>query len=374
MMILLLMLAFTQEYTGPVGLDRIPNFAYVDQLQDHVSDHNDPLLLIQVTNDLIPLGTEEAMRRIDKYAKSHDDSDQHRFLEWLARVLFVGKQPGYSFGDPHIGAVNPKLPADFSTWPLFPLYELQSIPFNMFAGAKGTGTFALFECNRDEWTIRHSKLVPPDDPFVCDKRPPNLTISVSDHSFKEQVHAEIIRLVRTAYRIDRSGLKYINDDNDFELAHKDFLKLGCHWNRYLNCYVRRDGIYDLDVFYDLKVMTCRFPQMDNLKISVLYNRETDGSLYYDPKYVYSPGQRVRPAVLVIRDYKTKAELAWYAINGPEIKHLSKLTWRKALRAKPFKNIGTGDQSGGFLHLSKGQQIRFSVYYDDEEYKSPVLKP
>ena len=87
-----------------------------------------------------------------------------------------------------------------------------------------------------------------------------------------------------------------------------------------------------------------------------------------------PGQRVRPAVLVIRDYKTKAELAWYAINGPEIKHLSKLTWRKALRAKPFKNIGTGDQSGGFLHLSKGQQIRFSVYYDDEEYKSPVLKP
>ena len=244
------MLAFTQEYTGPVGLDRIPNFDYVDQLRDHQYDLNDPLLLIQVANDLIPLGTREAMRRLDKYAKTPRNWYSEDFPFWLARILFVGKKPGYFFPYPQIGAIGPSPPKDISTWPTYPLVEVSGIPFNLFESCMLAGHAEEFYCNRNEWTVRAHKLVPPDDPFPFDRRPSKWNITVSRTRYTEQARAEILRLVRTAYRLDRSMLEYTRTDKDYERAHQDFLRLGCHWNPYLNMYVRGDGTYDLDVIKD----------------------------------------------------------------------------------------------------------------------------
>ena len=83
-----------------------------------------------------------------------------------------------------------------------------------------------------------------------DRRPTGVKVTITDSEYITQARAEILRLVRTAYSLDESKLEFIRKDKDYEQAHRDFLKLGCYWNPYLNMYVRGDGTYDLDVIKD----------------------------------------------------------------------------------------------------------------------------
>lgn len=247
MILLATMILTAKLTTGPTGLDRLLIFNRGGQIQGRSLDMNDPLLLIQVVNDLVPLGTREAMRRLDKFSRSSDGFGVNFYLFWVARILFKGKKPGYFFPYPQIGGISPLPPKDLSTWPTYPLVENNDIPFNLVQIITGAGHPQAFLCDKKSWTIRTQKLVPPDDPFPFDKKPVNVHVTYSNEEYTTQARMEIIGLVRTAYQISRSRVEDIGSDRDFEIAHQDFLKLGCHWDRFQNMYVRGDGTFDLDV-------------------------------------------------------------------------------------------------------------------------------
>ncbi len=110
------------------------------------------------------------------------------------------------------------------------------------------GPFSYYlEKNSSSWAMRKNALKPPDDPFLLEKSFPYPDAKDLD---KTQVRREIIRLVRSAYKLKQSKpvVRNLSDDAEFERAHQDFLKAGGHWNPKLNLYVRRDGTYDKDKF------------------------------------------------------------------------------------------------------------------------------
>ncbi len=145
-------------------LDNAPSF--------HSSRRFNPLALIRVVNELLPLGKERALSVIEEYLRlcsfAEDTAEDGVFL--VLRVLFeVPEEPGYM---PHmwVGAPSPEEPTDPQRLPHFPLLLLDDVPLLLIGGYSVGGRPELPHSHvryfREHGRLRTKPLVPPADPLV----------------------------------------------------------------------------------------------------------------------------------------------------------------------------------------------------------------
>jgi hypothetical protein len=230
-------------------------------LDQAMRSNSDPLQLIRVANLLIPKGREKALAVLGEYDRLHPDGFDHDdWLFWLVRVMFTSNRPGGAFSVPAIGIADPPTPAGLLEWPTFPVLMMDDVPFCIYTmGALGgfPEPFGWYlQEHQGEWTIRQTRLHPPDDPFLSYKKlvassawpfprlSPTQTPSRGVSAEGEGPALDrVIELVRTAYRPHRVRLPGVPADPlDYDTYHAEFLALGCRWDEASQMYVRKDGV------------------------------------------------------------------------------------------------------------------------------------
>ena len=221
----------------------------------------DSLWLIQVANDLMPLGKEKAIAILEEYDRVNNFPEGH-WIFWLTRVLFTPGEKGYMENAPIPIRGVPKNVFDSPTYPI--LFD-NDCPLSVAHMQNVNGTyFCDFRdycgSNKSDWTIRTKKIRPPDDPFLCYERlvnskgwPQKDPFDNYMPEYSQDLMVEIYKLVRTAYVVPE--LRTFNPYEEarreiFEKHHAEFLRLKCRWDEKLQMYVRGDGTYTLDSFND----------------------------------------------------------------------------------------------------------------------------
>ena len=221
----------------------------------------DSLWLIQVANDLMPLGKEKAIAVLEEYDRVNNFPEAH-WIFWLARVLFSSKERGYL--EPTTIPIR-GIPKNRHDSPSFPILFDGDCPFSVAHLQTVIGTYfcdfrEYCESNKSDWKIRTKKLRPPDDPFLCydtlvdsNGWPQKDPFDNYMPDYKWDLMLEIFKLVRTAYAVPEFRTYNPYEDGRraiFEGHHAEFLRLKCHWDEKLQMYVRGDGTYTLDKFDD----------------------------------------------------------------------------------------------------------------------------
>ncbi len=376
------------------GLRKLHRFSYIDQLDDGAgSMAADPIRMIETVNALQPMGTRKALAVIDEYSRVGGSSwDDHDFLFWLVRVLFVGKKPGYTFPVPAIGAIYPAPPKDMSKWPTFPVQVIRGFPINVFQGAALGGfpePFTMyFESHKAEWQIRPEKLTPPDDPFSVVYEVKKTTEGRSggssgvDRPNPEEVkrlsrllpsdpddtliRGQIIRAVRSVAKFREGDWGTIIG---FGNARDYYLSLGGHWDAAKQRYVRRDGSYDPDVIMDYPMYTHKYAKTWHLSTSIEVYRENREVVSIFANYQEDDGMKIGTAILLARDADTQKELAWMNINSETLDPYK--TWEQVVRENPHA-AHSGARSTGF-RFAPGHRVIFELIYDGKIASSPVFK-
>lgn len=126
-------------------------------------DYN-PTYIIQVVNQLQPLGKEKALAQIDSYLENRDPGKDAYGLFWVLRVLFeVPTDPGF----PPVRLGQPTLPPpnEPGKLPRFPIVVVQDIPFLVIRGYYLGGFPEPVEAHiayfRTHGVLREKPLTPP---------------------------------------------------------------------------------------------------------------------------------------------------------------------------------------------------------------------
>jgi hypothetical protein len=352
---------------------------------------SDPLRLVQVANDLMPLGKQKAVAVMREYARVSGRDDTWMF--WLARVMFTSSRPGGVFRVPRIGGIVPPPPKDLTKWPTFPIVIVDDVPISLFRGAVLAGFPEPFgwylKEHEKEWTLRTRRLTPPDDPFLSYKKlvgtdrwplrrvDPTKTGRIIPFAESEgYALKEVLTLVRTAYRppgMDQGSYPYING-LDYDRYHDAFLKLGCRWNDARQVYVRRDGSFTPDKVEEYPQHVYRFKGLPGLEVSVTLGRTDTRSVDYSIEWIESGKANVPTAVIVFMDADKGHELASTVINVPEPHRSREISRERALALPPHPPMQGHAFIGSGFDLPVGRPVRCTVLMAGKRYASDLIKP
>jgi len=226
---------------------------------------NDPLLVIRWSNQLRQLDKEHAVAILCCLGLLSRRSRLDEETYWTCQALFDSPEKKGLFGWDVTGQFP--WPSDLELWPKFPVLFMHHVPFILPAEFIVTCTNPLampWQIRRASpgWQIQKQALVPMDDPFLAmgevrktgewkslenSDRMPGEGSSALEYS----VMFETILLVRTVcqpeHPIHPTPFGLYTDSiiateiKTFDWCHKEFLRLGGHWDKKLQMYVRRDG-------------------------------------------------------------------------------------------------------------------------------------
>lgn len=208
----------------------------------------DPMLLVKATNFLTPFGKEKATAIILEFAQVHGDrTSVDSWLNWLVRVLYLPGKDGKirSAQEGYVASLENQK-RNGQLWPEFPVFICKGVPINFHEGTTIIGKALPFSWHFmnevPKLAFRKEPLTLPDDPFEIE---PIMESRNKDWDMY-RVRRQVMILIKSAYDpLGKMLLGSRTEKSDFEQYHQEYLKLGCHWDKKLNLYVRKDGSYDL---------------------------------------------------------------------------------------------------------------------------------
>jgi hypothetical protein len=266
-------------------------------------------------------------------------------------------------------------------WPTYPIIFQDSamvlFPYRFLLGGQLPRFGDYLAANSHDWRIRYSKYVLPDDSFLSLPKLMMPGASPQDaETTQEAVVSQIFKLVRTAYRPAKPGQrrKAEYDLKTFEVLHQEFLKAGCHWDRKLSLYVRKDGSFDKDPIEEFPAKEYKFPPLKNLKVVMHFDRQARETCEYSADVSEAYRSEVPTAVLEAIDPKTKKQLDWIHINSPSFVLPGDTTIEKMLAEPRHLAIPELRRTPSTMKLFIDDKVQFILHYDGKTYTSPELNP
>ena len=347
-------------------------------------DEKDPLLLLQVANELIPQGEKRCLQYLKSWEDDADHEDFFMAVFWpylLARVLFIGKNPDYVFPG-IIGGGLSKSSDDLKKWPAYPVVIADNstvlcFPFGAMLGGQIPPFHVFLNDNANKWRVRTTKYILPNDPFLV--LPRLLVAGASPEDAKTTQRAvvnQVLKLIRTAYRPEKPGQSHWAEDDPklFEQLHQEFLKAGCRWDSKISLYVRKDGSFDKDPVEDFPAREYKFPPLKNLKVTLHFDRQERETCGYSADCSETPGKSVSTAVLEAIDPKTKQQLDWIAVNSPSFILPGDTSIQAMLGEAPHAGVPELHRTASSMKLFVMKPVQFVLHYDGKTYTSPELIP
>lgn len=366
---------------------RLPSYVRAPQFQQEFPRStiysNDPLLMIQSINSLMPLGESKVLKTIrglDEYFQSWSDA---WWPYWLTRVLFVGKDPSYvppAIGE---GQMSELRPVQVKNWPSYPKIIVDGVPIHLQmpssdirgGGAEDPGDFATYlDANQKEWRLRKGILVPPDDPFPILQKCLSTPMPIERQEVRQQVAKQILLLVRTVYYPQRYSLVAgaSTDDIKYEQIHQEFLKLGGHWNQRLNVYVRKDGTFDKDSKNTITPVGYEFTGLPGMKVRLNFKFEERNVLSWSVDCFEVPNRSIPSVVVVARNAKTNQEIGWLSPNCVSQLLPGDVTKEQILLEPNHSGTNVASRKASTVDLPMTDPIQFELHIGSKVIKSPPI--
>jgi hypothetical protein len=245
----------------------------IDQTPDLRGETYDPLPVIHVVNTLQALGKDRALAAITEYLRVvSETTGGHRGLFVVLRVLFdVPADPGY-MPRMFVGGPWPREPKDLRRVPRFPAAIVGDVPLLLVDDYEVSGDPESVASHlpyfRQHGRLRSKPLIPVADPpavvdefcrsllWLYDDEPVDPAPGKASGARVSPVDIErgmrlavnqILRLVRTVYRIDDEGWEPGTIESADGMAARwgriaaDLRKLRIQWNPARCCYTFADG-------------------------------------------------------------------------------------------------------------------------------------
>jgi hypothetical protein len=351
----------------------------------------DPLYLIQAVNGFQLFGQKGALERLREFGRYWEWPDGG-CPYWLTRLLFIPKSPDFIFPIFGAGQASEYRDEKYLPYKTYPKFVVQGIPFHFApSGIQITGEVSeefaestdqrpttknqeeedekdgidyfqrYLDENQDKWTLRKSPLVPPNDPFLT--LPMALEIGKKIVPLKEateEAMSQITWLVRTVYRPKRSRDEDIS--RGFYEAHEHFLKLGGHWDRKRNLYVRFDGTFDQDEPITVEPDGYQFFTTDGIKVKAMFKFEDRETVRMTVDCFEVKGHAAFPVFVAMRNIKTGKEVERISPNCPV---------NQTDDAAHF-GFAYPQRASCVFKFSIADPFRFEMTYNERIVKSPVF--
>lgn len=211
----------------------------------YVNYDTDALRYIQVANMLISKGRRKVLAILGEYDRVSDKQRECDWLFWLVRVAFTSTKPGGVFVIP-LNGTSQVSDHQLRAWPTYPIVTIDDVPYYLDFGWRITTgqpqEFSWYmEDHEKEWVLRSKPIVPPDDPFLSYKKLMASRFWATGQSDERGLVLEqVLALVKDAYQPrDLTPSQETSPTALYQTYHRAFLRLGCHWDRKRQTYVRR---------------------------------------------------------------------------------------------------------------------------------------
>ena len=346
----------------------------------------DPLFVIQAVNSLVPMGEKRILKTIRDFDQYFVNLWEMWSPVWISRILFSGKTDDYVWPELGGGQIREGEQGITRNWPTYPSILVDDVPLRFHrwppmmggGGMNEDGLFAQFlDRNQANWAMRRKVLIPPEDPFlVFDKwfALPHLPIKRDDWS--DDVRRQLVDLTRTVfhpkrYRRDR---RTTITEAMFDQCHQEFLRLGGHWDRRLNLYVRRDRSFDKDEMAEVSMVGYEFQKINGLRVTVGFKHEQRDVLTITIDRFEEPGRSTSTAVLVAIDPVTGSEIDWMPVNSPLSDNRGDSTKEQRLAEPQHGGNSVPHRTAVELKLEIGRAVVFELHFDGKVFKTPTILP
>lgn len=353
---------------------------------DFDASGNDLLYVVQAVNCLVSLGQERALSFIRDFGTYWGFTDEG-FPYWLTRLLFVPKSPDYLFPTYGAGQVAENRPKEFEKWKTYPKFIVDGIPFHFELSSlgirgdignrssisdlcsnqgdqdpdvDGIDYFVKYlDANSAKWTLRKDVLVPPDDPFLTlDDAVAVGRQIVPEKDARRYAEEQILALVRTVCAPKHRRYTHV----DFLEMHEVFKKLGGHWDRHRNIYVRRSGFFDQDEPRLLSPDGYEFVTSDGVKVKTVFKFQDRETVRMSVDCFEIKGNPVYPIFVSIRNARTGEEVE---LVSPNVIDESEGDGPHVGRAYP-------QRASALFNYPISDPVEFEMTYRGKVFKSPVI--